>query len=329
MAKTELKANLQTIDSLSKLITRIANEDATLLTSRPELEDLNFAVIRPVVAEAIHVSQQLNEFSESLLWGGQAERLLTAAGIIYSLFGQMKKFSLRGSDSKERRDKILQESESQLPENIGVLSAVLVELNVLTLFKANELDPRNLQSRMKSVHELIEQAETVSKNAKEFATAAMSGRFGNLFKKLSDKHNVVAWCWFTAAIVAALGVIGFALSLVLTNFGIEPGDSVLDADIFPRLAGRLVAISVLTSIWIWFARQHRVNRHLSVINKHRQTALESVKVILESVAESEPNQQIVMRELAHCVFSTGVTGYLGPEESAGLGPIVDLIKPSS
>ena len=269
----ELKANRKTIDSLSGVLNKIAKADASDLTSRKELEDLNFAAILPQVEEAIYVSQQLMEFPKSMLWGGQADRLLAAVDPINSVFNQLEQFSLRENEPQNRRNNIRKEAESQLPENVGVLSTVLAELRVSTFMSVNELAPKELLGRIESVQSLIDSADVVSKNAKEFATAAMAGRFGDLFEKLAKNYRWAAWIWFAVAILAAGGVIAFAMSIVVTDFGIKPGVSVLDTTVLPKLVGKLVGISVLTSLWVWFARQHRVNRHLFVVNKHRQTAL--------------------------------------------------------
>lgn len=87
-----------------------------------------------------------------------------------------------------------------------------------------------------------------------------------------------------------------------------------DAAIIQKIIARLAIISILYFGVIWFIKNYRAHRHLSVLNSHRQNALLTFQSFVEGAGGDEQTKKAVLLEATHCIFSPANTGYLGGED---------------
>jgi hypothetical protein len=99
-----------------------------------------------------------------------------------------------------------------------------------------------------------------------------------------------------------------------------------DAAIIQKILARLVIISILYFGVIWFIKNYRAHRHLSVLNSHRQNALETFESFVEGAGGDEQTKNAVLLEATHCIFSPANTGYLGADEENPASRIVEILK---
>jgi hypothetical protein len=99
-----------------------------------------------------------------------------------------------------------------------------------------------------------------------------------------------------------------------------------DAGIIQKIIARLVIVSILYYGVVWSAKNYKALRHLSVLNSHRQNALQTFESFVEGAGGDEQTKNAVLLEATHCIFSPANTGYLGAEEDNPTSRIDEILK---
>ena len=190
--------------------------------------------------------------------------------------------------------------------------------------KAVEGMAENAEVRMENAVTARENVEAATaKRFKEFGAeldnieAAVSTKTvekqAEHFKMLADNHENIAenWCGFTIA--AAVLLVGFAVGSifmsnleVMSNYPIQSGIS------------KVLVFTVLGYALFFCAKNYGAHRHNAVVNRHRENALRTFRV-LAATTHSAENRDIVLNQAAQCIFGPRDSGYIRGGNSGGDG----------
>ena len=115
------------------------------------------------------------------------------------------------------------------------------------------------------------------------------------------------------------------LVAIASIFLLLPTGTLGDPGTVQRIITKLVIISIFYFAALWASRNYRSHRHLSVVNKHRQSALSTFETFVKA-ANDDQTKNAVLLEATHCIFSPAVSGYLGAEEEGPANRIIEILK---
>lgn len=89
---------------------------------------------------------------------------------------------------------------------------------------------------------------------------------------------------------------------------------------------RVLAITIWLYLITFSFKQFSINKHLATINRHRSNALNSYKLFMNTISESDTNaHNTLMLTVAKAIYDQGSTGYL-PGKSQENSSILELTK---
>ena len=148
--------------------------------------------------------------------------------------------------------------------------------------------------------------------------------YKEIFEKQAEQYRKGAWIWLGAAGVATAAFFGtfYGLSKFLGS-----GD--------PGLTGALQNLFtkgfLLSPIYVWLNRSiknHTAQKHLEVINTHRQKALETFDRFFDAAGQNQETRDAVLRSATDAIFDANQTGYLSTKGSSvdSKSPIQQVIR---
>ena len=142
--------------------------------------------------------------------------------------------------------------------------------------------------------------------------------------KQAKEHKLTARWWFGAAIILFF-VLAFYLQHLLV-VGIPVSDNLPDTI-------REISLRVLVLIAIYFAlsqsiKNFNVNKHLQVLNEHRQNTMKIFDVFLNAATTDNAKDNVLL-QATKSVFDTNKTGYLQKEGQVSYSfSVADMFKRS-
>jgi hypothetical protein len=124
-------------------------------------------------------------------------------------------------------------------------------------------------------------------------TAAQTGvtRHAAAFKDSADAHAKSSTYWLIGA--ASLAMFTVVIAIVIL-FEFPSAGLMNDAGIIQKIVARVVIISILYFSVIWSAKNYKAHRHLSVLNAHRQNALQTFESFVEGAGGDEQTKSAVL-----------------------------------
>lgn len=91
---------------------------------------------------------------------------------------------------------------------------------------------------------------------------------------------------------------------------------------------RVLIISFFIYLITFCAKQFNIQQHLSIVNKHRENTLNSYKLFIDSLGDSNSEiKHALMMEVAKAIYDSGQTGYLGSnDKSEGSPSLIEMTK---
>lgn len=211
---------------------------------------------------------------------------------------------------RARTNKVIRGAEN-VQQSLSAVSKAVVE----TTEAARRIEALEAQS--------LEVLEKVGKRASIAGAAISSGEFGRQAKI----HNTAAWYWLAIAtglaVLFILVLSGFLIDLVLNQ------NKFTEWEMIPVFILRSLILSVVYFALHQALRNYRANRHLYVLNQHRQLALDVYGSFMVSAKEYG---HIVTEKAAGAIFSAGHTGYFSVKnnESSNFTNVVasDFLGPA-
>jgi hypothetical protein len=185
-----------------------------------------------------------------------------------------------------------------------------------------------LQSRMDALESAAKRTITSLSEKDAAATAALDairkaagatgvGAQSKTFGEQATGHggNAAKWLRATGVLTAVTAL--YAGFLAFPPSWMIPSDFYSYTSDWTHLAmpfaGRAIFGSLLLWSIAWSARQYRAHRHNEVVNRHRQTALQTFDAFVNAAEGDEDTKNAVLVQTTQAIFAGQATGYL-PEE---------------
>ncbi len=149
-----------------------------------------------------------------------------------------------------------------------------------------------------------------------------------IFSDQADKHKKVARNWLIMTGVATIAFFGFFYWL---HTHLNPSGTQFTAALQNLFAKGLL----LSPIYLWLNRSiknYTAQKHLEVINTHRQNALETFDTFVAAAGDNRETRDAVLLAATEAIFDANQTGYLpskatGPDSRSPVQQVIREIIP--
>ena len=260
----------------------------------------------------------------------------------YEKSQKIEEFVISGENPREIHDRLLQEisqfcnsAKESLAHIITYLSArkaeqldaeirstldTAVDRSETETNRAKE-NNNEVEQKLTEINQELDQLKLERRNQQ--AKQSVS-EFKEIFEKQAKVYHEGAQNWLKMAggVTVAFFVVFVGLWLWL-----KPGSSEWDG----ILANLFAKGFLLSPIYLWLNRSiknYTAQKHLEVINTHRQKALETFDRFVESAGENPETRHAVLTAATEAIFDANQTGYLAAKSSGpdGRSPVQQIIR---
>lgn len=206
-----------------------------------------------------------------------------------------------------------------------------------TVLKQRQLDNIgsvviDAENTKKQFNDLKQNVETLLSSLQDKAKEVSLHDYSNIFSKQSESHsnwNIKAlggsqiWLIFTLILI---GFFGYFIYNINGIYPIEPNANA--AIITIEYLTRVLIVSFIIFLISFCAKQFNIQQHLAVVNKHRENTLNSYKLFIDSLGDSNSEvKHALMMEVAKAIYDSGQTGYLGSNDKSDSSPsLIEMTK---
>ena len=260
----------------------------------------------------------------------------------YKNIREIEDFQISNENPRETHDSLLQtisNSCDSMKEPLGHIVAYLssrkvgqfaaeVDATVATAAGRLETETNRAKENSNEVEKLRNETQQELNQLKlerqnQQAKQSVS-EYKEIFENQAKQYRKGAWIWLGAAGAATIAFFGafYWLSKFLGPEG--PGLTEALQNLFTK--GFL-----LSPIYVWLNRSiknHTAQKHLEVINTHRQKALETFDRFVEAAGENRETRDAVLLSATEAIFDANQTGYLSAKGSGSdsRSPVQQVIR---
>ncbi|MCX6743036.1 MAG: hypothetical protein NT116_02250 [Candidatus Parcubacteria bacterium] len=147
------------------------------------------------------------------------------------------------------------------------------------------------------------------------------------FEKQSNEHKFLAKLWFGGFVFSIIFTI---VMVIILSSGIIPFLNLLDEN---NELGHIIQVSLFKIILLSVAyllihqsiKNYKINRHLYVLNKHRQLTLSIYPLMLHATNNPEQSN-IILGQASKAIFEPGMTGYLEKDDNTNPINLTEVIN---
>ena len=176
--------------------------------------------------------------------------------------------------------------------------------------------------------EMTQKADQLMLQMRNMVAEKPISQYKEIFKEQAESHKTAAKFWLLMAILAtvAFPIVFFALQEYLKS----------DA---AQLTGTLQSLFtkgfLLSPVYVWLNRSiknHAAQKHLEVINTHRQKALDTFDAFVAAAEGNQETRDAVLLAATEAIFAANQTGYLstkttGPDNRSPVQQVIREIIP--
>ncbi len=145
-----------------------------------------------------------------------------------------------------------------------------------------------------------------------------------IFDSQAKSHGTMAWVWLGITVGLALisgGIFWWVLKDLL------PAENNLSA-VLPNLLAKGFFLSLIYLLLNRSIKNYTAEKHLEVINVHRQNALETVDPFLEATKENRETRDQILLAATKAIYDANQSGYLPAKTSSSdsASPVQQIIK---
>ena len=149
-------------------------------------------------------------------------------------------------------------------------------------------------------------------------------KYKTIFADQAKKHRDGAWFWLA---MAGVGIGAFFLAFYKLPISLESGGS----QSTQILQNFFAKVFLLSPIYLWLNRSiknYTAQKHLEVINTHRQNALETFDTFVAAAEGNRETRDAVLLSATEAIFDANQTGYLSTKSigSDSRSPMQQIIK---
>ena len=194
---------------------------------------------------------------------------------------------------------------------------------------SNIIDVENNKAEFIDLKTKTEQLlATLQDKAKEVSLHDYSEIFSKqaeLHSKWDRKNLGSAQIWLISTFVLISLFICFISKIeILYPINISANATIITIEYLTRV----LIISFFIYLITFCAKQFNIQQHLSIVNKHRENTLNSYKLFIDSLGDSNSEiKHALMMEVAKAIYDSGQTGYLGSnDKSEGSPSLIEMTK---
>lgn len=305
------------------------------LTREPELgNQLSFKSGESLFIKIIELFKKVNvveltevPFNALNEFNGQLDHAI-------SIFNQIKTFNPATGNPVNQRNSLLIQLENQYDTYyttaLPILITGLLNTNDLSIERTKlnealkELEKEKEKAKVDSEKYLNEIKDVLSK-ARQAAVEVGVAQHNMIFKKEADEHKQLSknWLKWTIGVLVAITLVGIGLLFI------KPSDEGTHFLIHFTVT-KIVILTVMFYALAICTRNYKAHKHNSILNKHRQNALNTFETFSKAAGSDLQTKNAVLLEATHTIFSNQQTGYLNTDgESDSPNKIIEIIKNST
>jgi hypothetical protein len=170
-----------------------------------------------------------------------------------------------------------------------------------------------VKQRQKQLDKLLKSVEKSALTASEASGAARqaAGETAGLvqaeeFSDNAKEYRRLSWWWLGASVCFFVSVIGFiSVYLFWVDFSYENNSEAISKGVLKALFLSTLTIGLFQSL-----RNYSTNKHLEVLNEHRQNTLKTFLAFYNAESVTEETKSLIITQATKSMFEAGDTGYL-------------------
>lgn len=344
------------IDELKGMLNSIAQHEPGELARGKGLGDLNFQHVLPLLTQSIELAKEMLTLPLDILTNSMLEKLKSPIDSLSNHIIEIAKFSIIGLENPEiTRNKLIDDTQKGFDNLFNVamrfipyltLKSAQVQDNIassneliqIAKDKFNktiaevEVVKEDIIKKTRSAHDAVIEAHNAASAARDAVSAAQDAvskvgvsKFATIFKEIASEHSSASKKWLWATTI--LGVLTVFIAFIFVRW-LPPVGAMYESGTIQQIITRLVAISIFYFAAFWSGKNYRTHRHLSVVNRHRQSALSTFETFVNATVDKHIKDAVLL-EATHCIFSPVVSGYLGSDEENPSTRIIEILKTAS
>ena len=162
-----------------------------------------------------------------------------------------------------------------------------------------------------------QEAQRILQNIKAVAAEQGVSQQAEFFKRRADEHVEAAKEWRNYTLIASASLLALtAGSIFLHRWEWLAPDSAIE---FAQFITSKVFLFGVVAYWIFLsARNFLSHQHNAVVNRHRQTALQTYRILADAAGD-EGTEDVVLAHASACIFGPQDTGFSKPGSGDGGG----------
>ncbi len=273
--------------------------------------------------------------NESLVDLSRADLQTVASDLkqFYRYAKQITDFEIKGQNPRQNYNKLLgtisqfcENMKEPLKKHIAYLNSRVERVNtaigdeVDKLQKIGEEAQQNEEKRQESFDQIYVQLQN------QLANEQLE-KYKIIFQNQAKKHGRMSWIW-----LAVTGVLAVGFAIIFWEFLIDIGSAANQVNqlstILSNLFVRGFYISLIFLLLNRTIKNYSAEKHLEVINTHRQNALETFEAFVAAAEGNRDTRDQVLLAATKAIFDANQSGYLSAKSSGSdsASPVQHFIK---
>ena len=174
-----------------------------------------------------------------------------------------------------------------------------------------------------------EEFNQLNSQFKEVMAKESVSEFAEIFDKQADKHKWTAYGWLLSTVLLSVGF-GWIFYWLFNILKLEATEWV---GILQNIFTKGFLLSLIYLVLNRSIKNYTAQKHLEVVNRHRQNALETFERFVSSAARQETKEEVLLAA-TNAIFDANQSGYLstkvrGSESVSPIQQVVRAVTPSS
>ena len=174
-----------------------------------------------------------------------------------------------------------------------------------------------------------EEFNELKSQLKEQLVKESVSEYGKIFEEQAKKHKWAAYGWLSATVLLSIGF-GYVFYWLFNILKLEDTEWV---GVLQNIFTKGFLLSLIYLVLNRSIKNYTAQKHLEVINRHRQNALETFERFVSSAARQETKEEVLLAA-TNAIFDANQTGYLSTrirsgESASPIQQVIRAVTPSS
>ena len=175
-----------------------------------------------------------------------------------------------------------------------------------------------------------DQVEQLKNQMENLLAEESVSKHEKIFEEQANKHKQVAFWWLlsTVGLIIGFGFIFYWLFNALKLGGTEL------VGVLQNIFTKGFFLSLVYLVLNRSIKNYTAEKHLEVVNRHRQNALRTFNAFVSSAGENQETRDAVLLAATNAIFDANQSGYLstkirGSESASSIPQVIKAVMPSS